>query len=82
MIDEHGRPVLLEIRMANAGGVLGGLMDALAPSVSLGLHRGVLLSAYVERLALARLKHKACLDIRHARGLDKTRFLHLALESL
>ena len=35
--DEHGRPVLLEIRMANAGGVLGGLLDALAASVSLGL---------------------------------------------
>ena len=58
--DEQGRPVLLEIRLAKAGGVLRGLLDALAASVLLGLQRGVPLSAYVERLALARLKHKAC----------------------
>ena len=54
--DEHGRPVLLEIRMAKAGGVLRGLLDALAASVSLGLQSGVPLSAYVERLALARFE--------------------------
>ena len=52
--DEHGRPVPLEIRMAKAGGVLRGLLDSLAASVSLGLQSGVPLSAYVERLALAR----------------------------
>ena len=49
--DEHGRPVLLEIRMAKAGEVLRGLRDALAASVSLGLQHGVPFSAYVERLA-------------------------------
>jgi len=41
--------------------------------------------ALTRRLALARLKQKACLedvDFRHARGLDKTRLLHLAHESL
>ena len=54
--DEHGRPVLLEIRMAKAGGVRRGLLDALAASVSLGLQRGVPLSAYVARLALARFE--------------------------
>ena len=54
--DEHGRPVLLEIRMAKAGGVLRGLLDSLAASVSLGLQSGVPLSAYVERLALARFE--------------------------
>ena len=54
--DEHDRPVVLEIRMAKAGGVLRGLLDSLAASVSLGLQRGVPLSAYVERLALARFE--------------------------
>ena len=54
--DEHGRPVLLEIRMAKAGGVLRGLLDALAASVSLGLQRGVPLSAYVEQLSLVRFE--------------------------
>lgn len=41
--------------------------------------------ATARRLALAKLKQQACLediDFRHARGLDKTRFLHLAHESL
>ena len=38
--DEHGRPVLLEIRMAKAGGVLRGLLDALAASASLALWSG------------------------------------------
>ena len=42
--------------MAKAGGVLRGLLDALAASVSLGLQRVVPLSAYVERLALARFE--------------------------
>ena len=37
--------------MAKAGRVLRGLLDALAASVSLGLQRGVPLSAYVEQLA-------------------------------
>ena len=55
--DEHGQPVLLEIRMAKAGGVLRGLLDSLAASVSLGLQRGVPLSAYVERLALPGWPH-------------------------
>ena len=54
--DELGQPVLLEIRMAKADGVLRGLLDALAASASLGLQRGVPLSAYVEQLALARFK--------------------------
>ena len=54
--EEHGRPVLLEIRMAKAGGVLRGLLDAPAASVSLGLQSGVSLGAYVERLALARFE--------------------------
>ena len=39
--DEHGRPDLLAIRMAQAGGVLRGLLDALAASVSLGLQRAL-----------------------------------------
>ena len=51
--DEHDRPVHLEIRMSRAGGVLRGLLDSLAVSVSLGLHRGVPLSDYVEQLAVA-----------------------------
>ena len=34
---EPGRPDLLEIRMAKTGGVLRGLLDALASRVSLGL---------------------------------------------
>ena len=41
--------------------------------------------ALTRRLALAKLKQKACLediDFRHARGLDKTRLLHLTHESL
>ena len=50
--DEHGRPVHLEIRMSRAGGVLRGLLDSLAVSVSLGLQRGVPLSDYVEQLVL------------------------------
>ena len=54
--DEHGRPVLLEIRMAKAGGVLRKLLNALAASISLGLQGGVPLSAYVERLALVRFE--------------------------
>ena len=54
--DERGRPVLLEIRTAKAGGVLRGLLDALAASVSLGLQRRVPIGAYVERLALARFE--------------------------
>ena len=54
--DEHGRPVHLEIRMSRAGGVLRGLLDSLAVSVSLGLQRGVPLSDYVEQLALARFE--------------------------
>ena len=54
--DEHGRPVLLEIRMSKSGGLLRGLMDCLAASVSLGLQRGVPLSDYVALLALARFE--------------------------
>ena len=54
--DGHGRPLLLEIRMSRAGGVLRGLLDSLAVSVSLGLQRGVPLAAYVDRLALARFE--------------------------
>ena len=54
--DEHGRPVHLQIRMSRAGGVLRGLLDSLAVSVSLGLQRGVPLSDYVEQLALARFE--------------------------
>ena len=41
--------------------------------------------ALTRRLALAKLKQQACLediDFRHARGLDKTRLLHLTHESL
>ena len=53
---EHGRPVHLEIRMAKAGGVLRGLLDSLAVSVSLGLRHGVPLGAYVGALALARFE--------------------------
>ena len=47
--DEHGRPVHLEIRMSRAGGVLRGLLDSLAVSVSLGLQRGVPIVDYVFR---------------------------------
>ena len=54
--DEHGRPVHLEIRMSRAGGVLRGLLDSLAVSVSLGLQRGVPLADYVDQLALARFE--------------------------
>ena len=46
--DEHGRPVHLQIHMSRAGGVLRGLLDSLAGSVSLGLQRGVPHSGYVE----------------------------------
>ena len=42
--------------MAKADGVLRGLLDALAASVSLGLQRGVPLSDYVEQLALAQFE--------------------------
>ena len=63
--DEHGRPVLLEIRMVKAGGVLRGLLDSLAASVSLGLQQGVSLSAYVERLSLARFEPAGVKDWRH-----------------
>ena len=54
--DEHGRPVHLDIRMSKAGGVLRGLLDSLAVSVSLGLQRGIPLAAYVDRLAHARFE--------------------------
>ena len=46
---------LLPIRMAKAGGMLRGLLDALVSSVSLGC-RAEPLSANVERLALARFE--------------------------
>ncbi len=42
--------------MAKAGGVLRGLLDSLAVSVSLGLQRGIPLSNYVDALALARFE--------------------------
>ena len=54
--DEHGRPLLLEIRMSKAGGVLRGLLDALGASVSLGLQHGVPLAAYVAQLQFARFE--------------------------
>lgn len=54
--DELGRAVHIEIRMSRAGGVLRGMLDSLAVSVSLGLQNGVPLSAYVERLALVRFE--------------------------
>ena len=54
--DEHGRPVLIEVRMAKAGGLLRGLLDSLAASVTLGLQRGVPLSDYVSLLSLARFE--------------------------
>ena len=54
--DELGAPVLLEVRMAKAGGLLRGLLDALAASVSLGLQRGVPLSEYVSLLSLTRFE--------------------------
>ena len=54
--DEHGRPVLVEVRMAKAGGLLRGLLDSLAASVSLGLQRGVPLSDYVALLSLTRFE--------------------------
>ena len=51
--DEHGWPVLLETRMAKAGGVLRGLLDSLAASVSLGLQRGEPLDALEPEANLA-----------------------------
>lgn len=54
--DEHDRPVLLEIRMAKAGGLLRGLLNSLAASVSLGLQRGVPLPDYVSLLSLTRFE--------------------------
>ena len=54
--DEHGRPVLIEVRMSKAGGLLRGLLDSLAASVTLGLQRGVPLSDYVALLSLARFE--------------------------
>ena len=54
-LDEN-RPIHIEIRMAKAGGVLRGLLDSLAVSISLGLQRGVPLAAYVDALALARFE--------------------------
>ena len=47
--DEHDRPVHLEIRMSRAGGVLRGLLDSLAVSLSLCLQRGVPIVDYVFR---------------------------------
>ena len=60
--DEHDRPLLLEIRMAKAGGVLRGLLDALATSVSLGLQRGVPLASYVDQLQFARFEPSGWTD--------------------
>ena len=54
--DEHDRPVLIEVRMSKAGGLLRGLLDSLAASVTLGLQRGVPLSDYVALLSLARFE--------------------------
>lgn len=54
--EELGRPVHVEIRVAKAGGVLRGLLDSLAVSVSLGLQHGVPLAAFVDALALARFE--------------------------
>ena len=78
---EHGRPVLPEIRMAKVGGVLRGLLDALASSVSLGLQRGVPLSAYVKRLALARFEPSGWTsgELGYARSVVNYRFRWLAL---
>ncbi|MDE0125227.1 MAG: hypothetical protein OXN97_11685 [Bryobacterales bacterium] len=50
------RPVHVEIRMAKAGGVLRGLLDSLAVSISLGLRYGVPLAAYVDALAWVRFE--------------------------
>ena len=52
-VDSDGRPVLVEIRMAKAGGPLRGLLDALGASISLGLQHGVPLARYAKRLAHA-----------------------------
>ena len=60
--DEHDRPLLLEIRMAKAGGVLRGLLDALATSVSLGLQKGVPLASYVDQLQFARFEPSGWTD--------------------
>ena len=55
-IDRFDRPVHLEIRMARAGGVLRGLLDALAVSVSLGLREGVPLATYVRHFGYTRFE--------------------------
>lgn len=48
-----GRPLLVEIRMAKAGGPLRGLLEALGAAITVGLQRGVPLGAYAARLAHA-----------------------------
>ncbi len=80
--DPGGRPFLLEIRMAKAGGVLRGLLDSLAISVSLGLQRGIPLDAYVDALALARFEPagwSAHSDIGYAHSVVDYVFRWLAL---
>ena len=48
-----GRPLLVEIRMAKAGGPLRGLLEALGAAITVGLQHGVPLRAYAARLAHA-----------------------------
>ena len=67
--------------MACAGGVLRGLLDSLAVSVSLGLQSGVPLAAYVDRLALARFEPAGWTpnEVVHARSIVDYIFRWLAL---
>ena len=51
---EDGRPGELFIKMAKEGSTIGGLMDALATSVSLGLQYGVPLDVFVRKFQHAR----------------------------
>lgn len=51
-----GRPGELFVEVARQGSTLGGLMDAIAVQVSLGLQHGVPLEAIVQKMAFVRFE--------------------------
>lgn len=78
-----GRPGELFIQMAKEGSTIGGLMDALATSVSIGLQCGVPLDVFVQKFAFARFEPSGFTknrDIPIARSLTDYVFRWLGLE--
>lgn len=59
LVVEHltsGKPIGIFIKMAKEGSTLGGLMDAIAQTVTIGLEHGVPMAAFTERLVGTRFE--------------------------